>query len=92
MQFLPKRCRGRGWLFSPSISRTLQLTGSRIVYPLAEVLLLPTCATIAGCDDLGEIVAWGEVPCRISGSGSSRTASPRDGISQSARMCPSRVQ
>ena len=33
----------------------------RIVYPLAEVLLLLTCATIAGCDDFDEIVAWGEL-------------------------------
>jgi predicted transposase YbfD/YdcC len=32
----------------------------RIVYPLAEVLLLLTCATIAGCDDFDDIVAWGE--------------------------------
>jgi predicted transposase YbfD/YdcC len=31
-----------------------------IVYPLAEVLLLLTCATIAGCDDFDDIVAWGE--------------------------------
>jgi predicted transposase YbfD/YdcC len=32
----------------------------RIVYPLAEVLLLVICATIAGCDDFDDIVAWGE--------------------------------
>src|SRR5216684_8066678 len=32
----------------------------RIVYPLAEVLLLVVCATIAGCDDFDDIVAWGE--------------------------------
>jgi hypothetical protein len=32
----------------------------RIMYPLAEVLLLLTCATIAGCDDFDDIVAWGE--------------------------------
>jgi predicted transposase YbfD/YdcC len=32
----------------------------RVVYPLAEVLLLLTCATIASCDDFDEIVAWGE--------------------------------
>src|ERR1700730_14381868 len=31
----------------------------RIVYPLAEVLLLIVCATIAGCDDFDDIVAWG---------------------------------
>jgi hypothetical protein len=32
----------------------------RVAYPLAEVLLLLTCATIADCDDFDEIVAWGE--------------------------------
>ena len=32
----------------------------RILYPLAEVLLLLTCATIASCDDFDDIVAWGE--------------------------------
>jgi len=32
----------------------------RIVYPLAEILLLVVCATIAGCDDFDDIVAWGE--------------------------------
>jgi hypothetical protein len=31
----------------------------RIVYPLPEVLLLLTCATIASCDDFDDIVAWG---------------------------------
>jgi hypothetical protein len=31
----------------------------RIAYPLAEVLLLLTCATITGCDDFDDIVAWG---------------------------------
>ena len=30
------------------------------MYPLAEVLLLLTCATIASCDDFEDIVAWGE--------------------------------
>jgi hypothetical protein len=30
------------------------------VYPLAEVLLLLTCDTIASCDDFDDIVAWGE--------------------------------
>jgi hypothetical protein len=37
----------------------------RVVYPLAEVLLLLTCATIASCDDFEDIVAWGEQhpPC-----------------------------
>jgi len=32
----------------------------RVVYPLAEVLLLLTCATIASCDDFDDIVDWGE--------------------------------
>ena len=32
----------------------------RVVYPLAEVLPLLTCATIASCDDFEDIVAWGE--------------------------------
>src|SRR5437764_3465417 len=32
----------------------------RIVYPLQEVLLLVTCATIAACDDFDDIVAWGK--------------------------------
>ena len=31
----------------------------RVVYPLDEVLLLVTCATIASCDDFEEIVSWG---------------------------------
>jgi predicted transposase YbfD/YdcC len=32
----------------------------RIVYPLREVLLLLTCATIASCDDFDDIAAWGK--------------------------------
>ena len=32
----------------------------RVMYPLNEVLLLVTCATIASCDDFDDIVAWGE--------------------------------
>ena len=32
----------------------------RVMYPLQEVLLLVTCATIASCDDFDDIVAWGE--------------------------------
>ncbi|MGZ3250692.1 MAG: ISAs1 family transposase [Xanthobacteraceae bacterium] len=32
----------------------------RVLYPLKEVLLLVTCATIASCDDFDDIVAWGE--------------------------------
>jgi predicted transposase YbfD/YdcC len=33
---------------------------ARVLYPLKEVLLLVTCATIASCDDFDEIVAWGK--------------------------------
>ena len=32
----------------------------RIVHPLAEVLLLVVCGTMAGCDDYDHIAAWGE--------------------------------
>jgi predicted transposase YbfD/YdcC len=32
----------------------------RVMYPLSEVLLLVTCATIASCDDFDEIAVWGE--------------------------------
>ena len=32
----------------------------RVVYPLSEVLLLLTCATIASCDDFDEIAALGK--------------------------------
>ena len=32
----------------------------RVAYPLKEVLLLVTCATITSCDDFEEIVSWGE--------------------------------
>lgn len=32
----------------------------RVMYPLKEVLLLVTCASIASCDDFDDIVAWGE--------------------------------
>jgi len=32
----------------------------RVLYPLHEVLLLVTCATIAACDDFDDIVAWGK--------------------------------
>jgi hypothetical protein len=32
----------------------------RVAYSLAEVLLLPACATIASCDDFDAIAAWGE--------------------------------
>lgn len=31
----------------------------RVMYPLKEVLLLVTCATIASCDDFDDIVDWG---------------------------------
>jgi hypothetical protein len=33
---------------------------SLFTFPLAEVLLLLTCATIASCDDFDEIASWGE--------------------------------
>jgi predicted transposase YbfD/YdcC len=32
----------------------------RVAFPMREVLLLLTCATIAGCDDFDDIAAWGE--------------------------------
>jgi predicted transposase YbfD/YdcC len=32
----------------------------RVMYPLSEVLLLLTCATISGSDDFDDIAAWGE--------------------------------
>jgi hypothetical protein len=32
----------------------------RVMYPLNEVMLLLTCATICSCDDFDEIVAWGK--------------------------------
>ena len=32
----------------------------RILYPIQEVLLLVTCATIASCDDFDDIVEWGK--------------------------------
>jgi predicted transposase YbfD/YdcC len=32
----------------------------RVAYPIQEVLLLVTCATIASCDDFDDIVDWGE--------------------------------
>src|SRR5262245_16994129 len=32
----------------------------RVMYPLKEVLLLVVCATITGCDDFDDIVAWGK--------------------------------
>lgn len=38
----------------------------RVIYPLPEVLLLVTCATIASCDDFDEIVTWASIiwiPC-----------------------------
>ena len=36
----------------------------RVMYPLKEVLLLVTCATIASCDDFDDIVAWGRASSR----------------------------
>src|SRR5271168_3229653 len=32
----------------------------RVAYPLAEVLLLAVCGTIAACDDYEDIADWGE--------------------------------
>lgn len=32
----------------------------RVAYPLEEVLLLVTCATICSCHDFKDIVEWGE--------------------------------
>jgi predicted transposase YbfD/YdcC len=32
----------------------------RVLYPIEEVLLLVTCATIASCDDFDDIADWGE--------------------------------
>jgi hypothetical protein len=32
----------------------------RVMYPMSEVLLLLTCATIASCDDFDEIALWGK--------------------------------
>jgi hypothetical protein len=90
MQFLSKKCRGRAWLFSPSISRTLQMTGSRggliIRWPNTAASDLRHHRRMWR---LGRVRCMGEVPCRISGSGSSRPASPPRRISQ-ARLCARR--
>lgn len=32
----------------------------RIAHPLAEILLLVVCGTIADCDDYDHIAAWGD--------------------------------
>src|SRR3982751_4657412 len=53
----------------------------RVLYPLHEVLLLVTCATIASCDDFDDIVAWGTPGARTTSpfcaaSPPSTTASP----------------
>ena len=32
----------------------------RVMCPLAEMLLMLTCATVASCDDFDDIVAWGK--------------------------------
>jgi len=32
----------------------------RVLYPIEEVLLLVTCATIASCDDFDDVAEWGE--------------------------------
>jgi DDE_Tnp_1-associated len=56
------RSRGRVW--SLVLKHFSQLDDARepwrILYPLHEVLLLVTCATIASCDDFDDIVAWGQ--------------------------------
>jgi hypothetical protein len=53
--------RARGALLLEHVS---ELSDERergpIMYPLDEVLLLVTCATIASCDEFDEIAAWGE--------------------------------
>jgi predicted transposase YbfD/YdcC len=33
----------------------------RVLYPLAEMLLLVVCGTICSCDDFDDFVAWGEL-------------------------------
>jgi hypothetical protein len=38
----------------------------RVMYPLAEVLPLLTCASIASCDDFDDIVALGRTSSRLS--------------------------
>src|SRR5438105_8181248 len=38
----------------------------RVMYPLAEVLLLVTCATIASCDDFDDHRRVGQTPSRLS--------------------------
>jgi hypothetical protein len=43
----------------------------RVMYPLSEVLLLVTCATIASCDDFDDIVAWGKHHLDVLGHGNS---------------------
>jgi hypothetical protein len=59
--FSPTRtCRGRVALLLEHFSRLEDDREPwRIVYPLSEVLLLLTCATIASCDDFDEIAAFG---------------------------------
>ena len=71
----------------------------RVMYPLKEVLLLVTCATIASCDDFDDIVAWGEhhldtlrrfstfhhgIPCRMGFPTSSREPSTTSASSRSS--------
>lgn len=34
---------------------------AKVRFPLREVLFLVTCASMAGCEDYDEIVAWGEI-------------------------------
>src|SRR5450631_1143322 len=49
----------------------------RVMYPLKEVLLLVTCATIASCDDFDEIAEWGSIiSTSCTASATTITASP----------------
>ena len=38
----------------------------RVAFPMAELLLLAVCGTIADCDDYDAIALWGETPISIS--------------------------
>jgi len=59
---LDGRCRGQDWrvLLRHFSQIDDEREPWRVVDPLAEVLLLLTCATIASCDYFDDIVAWGE--------------------------------
>src|SRR4051795_5714512 len=57
----------------------------RVMYPLSEVLLLLTCATIASCDDFGFLATfgdqvpavWPQSPCRLTSWFRFTAASPK---------------